>query len=46
MVIEKETDPRKQMIRELLGSRDVLSRVVRGILDSRFLKHRGLRQKR
>jgi crotonobetaine/carnitine-CoA ligase len=39
---QQEADPRKQMIRELLGSRDVLSRVVRGVLESRFIKHRGL----
>ena len=39
---KEEADPRKQMIRELIGNRDVLSRVVRGVLESRFLKHRGL----
>jgi len=38
----KEVDPRKQMIKELLGDREVVSKVLRGVMDSGFLKHKGL----
>ena len=35
-------DPRLRMLKELLGNREMISRIARGVRGSRFLKHRGV----